>query len=141
MYMVDGKIQTCGCSQQTRPLNHLIGMWQLDREIVKKTEEEGKKLGTCMQHFNVDQKYHKNKLKTTISVIVENVIKKRSRHVTTLEAKNTLLLLIQLIQQGEEISEEKFLTILPTLNMKADSSNTWMLIESRIIYHEIAPIK
>nr|CAG8610540.1 1366_t:CDS:2 [Entrophospora candida] len=45
----------------------------LDREIVKKTEEEGKKLGICMQHFNVDQKYHKNKLKTTIPVIDKNV--------------------------------------------------------------------
>ncbi|CAJ0756043.1 2633_t:CDS:2 [Entrophospora sp. SA101] len=73
MYMVDGKIQTCGCSQQIRPLNHLIGMWQLDKEIVKKNEEEGKKLGICMQHFNVDQKYHKNKLKTTISVIDKNI--------------------------------------------------------------------
>ncbi|CAJ0917680.1 20228_t:CDS:2 [Entrophospora sp. SA101] len=28
---------------------------------------------TCMQHFNVDQKYHKNKLKTTIPVIDKNV--------------------------------------------------------------------
>nr|CAG8567802.1 13504_t:CDS:2 [Entrophospora candida] len=71
--LVDGKIQTCEHSQQIRPLNHLIGMWQLDREIVKKTEEEGKKLGIRMQHFNVDQKYHKNKLKTTIPVIDKNV--------------------------------------------------------------------
>jgi hypothetical protein len=75
--LVDGKIQTCGRSQQIRPLNHLIGMWQLDREIVKKTEEEGKKLGICMQHFNVDQKYHKNKLKTTIPVIGDDYIKSR----------------------------------------------------------------
>ncbi|CAJ0845036.1 11397_t:CDS:2, partial [Entrophospora sp. SA101] len=71
--LVDRKIQTCGCSQQIRPLNHLIGMWQLDKEIVKKNEEEGKKLGICMQHFNVDQKYHKNKLKTTIPVIDKNI--------------------------------------------------------------------
>ncbi|CAH1766203.1 1659_t:CDS:1, partial [Entrophospora sp. SA101] len=40
--LVDGKIQTCEHSQQIRPLNHLIRMWQLDREVVKKTEEEGK---------------------------------------------------------------------------------------------------
>jgi len=44
--------------------------------------------------------------------------KKKSRRVTTLEAKNMLHPLIQLIQQGEEVTEEKISAILPTLNMK-----------------------
>jgi hypothetical protein len=60
-----------------------------------------------------------------VNEAVENVTKKRTRCVTTLEAKNTLHPLIQLIQQGEEISEEKILTILPTLNMKTDPNNMW----------------
>jgi hypothetical protein len=75
--LVDEKIQTCGSSLQIRPLNNLIGMWQLDRDAVKKAEEEGKKLGVCMQHFNVDQKYHKNKLKTATPVIGDDYIKTR----------------------------------------------------------------
>ena len=58
-----------------------------------------------------------------VNEATENVIKKRSRRVTTLEAKNILHPLILLIQRGEEISEEKILTILPTLNMEADPSN------------------
>ena len=60
------------------------------------------------------------------SIIFDNesvVIKKQSRRVTTLEAKNALHLLIQSIQQ--EISEERTLNILPALNMKADPNNMW----------------
>ena len=60
-----------------------------------------------------------------VNEATENVIKKRLRRVTTLEAKNILHPLILLIQRGEEISEEKILTILPTLNMEADPSNMW----------------
>jgi hypothetical protein len=37
-----------------------------------------------------------------VNEAVENVTKKRTRCVTTLEAKNTLHPLIQLIQQGED---------------------------------------
>ena len=73
--------------------------------------------------------------------VVENVTKKRSRCVTTLEAKNMLHLLIQLIQQGEEVTEEKISAILPTLNMKQIQIICGMLIELRIIYYEITLIK
>jgi len=50
------------------------------------------------------------------------IYKKRSRYVTTLEILHAL---IQLIQQGKEVSEEKFLTTLPAINMKADPNNMW----------------
>src|SRR6185369_3916725 len=73
--------------------------------------------------------------------VVENVTKKRSRRVTTLEAKNMLHPLIQLIQQGEEVTEEKISAILPTLNMKQIHIICGMLIELRIIYYEITLIK
>lgn len=49
--------------------------------------------------------------------------------------------LIQLIQQGEEVTEEKIPAILPTLNMKQIQIICGMLIELRIIYYEITLIK
>ena len=93
--LVDGKIQTCGSSQQIRPLS----------------TNTSPTSSICLYE----------------SIIFDNesvVIKKQSRRVTTLEAKNALHPLIQSIQQ-EEISEEKTLNILPALNMKADPNNMW----------------
>src|SRR5437763_17097367 len=58
--LIDGKIQTCGSDKQMRPLTQLIGMWQLDKDAIKKAQKENERLGICMKHFNFDQQQVKS---------------------------------------------------------------------------------
>ncbi|RHZ81960.1 hypothetical protein Glove_115g59 [Diversispora epigaea] len=61
--IIDGKLQTCGANSKKR-LRELIGLWQVDNEILNQVNNDLSRLGICMPHFNFDQKIHNKKSKS-----------------------------------------------------------------------------
>ncbi|PKK58927.1 hypothetical protein RhiirC2_720167 [Rhizophagus irregularis] len=61
---IDGTYRTCGQVNCKKRLRELIGIWQIDSEIVTAVKNDLSKLGVCMSHFNFDQRIHKKKIKS-----------------------------------------------------------------------------
>ncbi|GBC12710.2 hypothetical protein GLOIN_2v1792124 [Rhizophagus irregularis DAOM 181602=DAOM 197198] len=74
---IDGTYRTCGQVNCKKRLRELIGIWQIDSEIVTAVKNDLSKLGVCMSHFNFDQRIHKKKIKSMTKSTEESRIQQR----------------------------------------------------------------
>ncbi|RHZ63144.1 hypothetical protein Glove_332g15 [Diversispora epigaea] len=63
-----GSFQKCGSEKKLQKLSQLIGIWELDKEIINSVEKDFSRLGVCMSHFNYDQRIHEHKAKSLVSI-------------------------------------------------------------------------
>ncbi|CAB5325996.1 unnamed protein product [Rhizophagus irregularis] len=74
---IDGTYRTCGQVNCKKRLRELIGIWQIDSEIVTAVKNDLSKLGVCMSHFNFDQRIHKKKIKSMTKSTEESCVQQR----------------------------------------------------------------
>ncbi|CAB4382849.1 unnamed protein product [Rhizophagus irregularis] len=74
---IDGTYRTCGQVNCKKRLRELIGIWQIDSEIVTAVKNDLSKLGVCMSHFNFDQRIHKKKIKSMTKSTEESRVQQR----------------------------------------------------------------
>ncbi|RHZ89227.1 hypothetical protein Glove_17g12 [Diversispora epigaea] len=63
-----GSFQKCGSEKKLQKLSQLIGIWELDKEIINSVEKDFSRLGVCMSHFNYDQRIHEHKANSLVSI-------------------------------------------------------------------------
>ncbi len=75
--LVDGKLQTCGRTENVKNICQLVGVWQIDTNAAIEFEADRLTLGVCMQHFNYDQKNHSSKAKQMRKIQQSEVRRRR----------------------------------------------------------------